>query len=235
MINGKTVLGVIPARGGSKGVPRKNIRMAAGKPLIAWTIEEAFKSKYIDRLVLSSEDPEIMKVASSYGCDVPFQRPVELASDDTPGIDPVLHALNQLHGYYYVVLLQPTSPLRSVADIDGCIHRCEDKNAKACVSVMKCQQHPYLMFSADYDSRLRPLVPESSNFHCRQDYPDFFFLNGAVYVAQTEWLQTSRTFLSNDTVGFEMPEERSLDIDTEEDIRRFEVSISHLSVAGQIK
>jgi N-acylneuraminate cytidylyltransferase len=233
MINGKTVLGVIPARGGSKGVPRKNIRMAAGKPILAWTIEEAFKSEYIDRLVLSSEDQEIMKVASSYGCDVPFQRPVELASDDTPGVDPVLHALNQLPGYCYVVLLQPTSPLRSVADIDGCIHRCEDKHAKACVSVTKCQQHPYLMFSADRDSRLERLVPEASNFYCRQDYPNFFFLNGAVYVAQTEWLQASRTFLSNDTVGFEMPEERSLDIDTEEDIRRFELYRLSLCPADQ--
>lgn len=233
MIHDNTVLGVIPARGGSKGVPRKNIRMADGKPLIAWTIEEALKSEYIDRLVLSSEDPEIMEVSSRYGCDVPFQRPVELASDDTPGIDPVLYTLSHLPGYCYVVLLQPTSPLRSVADIDGCIECCEDKRATACVSVVKCRQHPYLMFSADRNFVLQSLVPNTGNFYRRQDYPDFFFLNGAVYVAQTKWLQSSRTFLSNETVGFEMPEERSLDIDTEEDFRRFELTRSHLSATGR--
>jgi N-acylneuraminate cytidylyltransferase len=224
MINGKTVVGVIPARGGSKGVPRKNIRVAAGKPLIAWTIEEALKSKYIDRLVLSSEDPEIMEIASRYGCDVPFHRPMELALDDTPGIDPVLHALGELPGYDYIVLLQPTSPSRAVSDIDGCIERCEESRANACVSVVKCHEHPYHMFSAQHDFTLQRLVPEAINFHRRQDYPDFFLLNGAVYVAQTKWLQHSRTFFSNETVGFEMPEERSLDIDTEGDIRRFELS-----------
>ena len=232
MINDMTVLGVVPARGGSKGVPRKNIRMVAGKPLIAWTIEKALKSKYIDRLVLSSEDPEIMEVALRYGCEVPFRRPVELASDDTPGIAPVLHALGELPGYCDVVLLQPTSPLRSVEDIDDCIERCEETHAKACVSVVKCQQHPYLMFSADRNFVLQSLVPEADNFYRRQDYPDFFLLNGAVYVAQTEWLQSSGTFLSKETVGFEMPEERSLDIDTEEDFRRFELSPSRLSVTG---
>ena len=234
MINNKTVLGLIPARGGSKGVPRKNIRMAAGKPLIAWTIEEASKSKYIDRLVLSSEDLEIMEVASRYGCDVPFQRPVELAADDAPGIDPVLHALNLLNGYYYLVLLQPTSPLRSGADIDGCIEHCEAKHAKACVSVVKCQQHPYHMFSVDRDSVLKRLVPEASNFCRRQDYPEFFLLNGAVYVAQTEWLLSSRTFLSSETVAFEMPEERSLDIDTEDDLRLFESLRTRLCTASQV-
>jgi N-acylneuraminate cytidylyltransferase len=232
MINGKTVLGVIPARGGSKGVPRKNIRMAAGKPLIAWTIEEAHKSKYIDRLVLTSEDPEIMEVALRYGCDVPFQRPVELALDDTPGIAPVLHVLNELPGYIYLALLQPTSPLRAVEDIDGCIERCEETHVKTCVSVVKCQQHPYLMFSADRNFMLHCLVPEADNFNRRQDYPDFYLLNGAVYVAQAEWLQHSLTFISDETMGYEMPDERSLDIDTEEDLRRFELYRLHLNTSG---
>ena len=222
MINGHKTLALIPARGQSKGVPRKNIRIAAGKPLIAWTIEEARQSKYIDRLILSSEDPEIMEVASCYGCEVPFQRPAELALDDTPGMDPVIHALDELPGYDYLVLLQPTSPARSVADIDGCIERCEENHAKSCVSVVKCQQHPYLMFSLQRNFSLHRLVPEAVNFHRRQEYPYFFLLNGAVYVARTEWLLQSRTFLTDETLGYEMPEERSLDIDTVEDFRRFE-------------
>lgn len=229
MISEKSVLGLIPARGGSKGIPRKNIRVAGGKPLIAWTIEEALKSKYIDRLVLSSEDSEIMEVAASYGCDVPFRRPMELASDEAPGIAPVLHAIEQIANYYYVVLLQPTSPLRSVRDIDGCLERCESRRAPACVSVVKCEQHPYLMFSADNNFVLQPLVPEAKNFYRRQDYPDFFLLNGAVYVAQTEWLRRSRSFLSSETLGFEMPEERSLDIDSDEDLQQFERSLRRIS------
>ena len=232
MINGKTILGLIPARGGSKGVPRKNIRMAAGKPLIAWTIEEALKSQYIDRVILSSEDPEIMEVASHCGCEVPFQRPMELANDDTPGVAPVLHALSQLPEYTYVTLLQPTSPCRTVEDIDGCIERCEAAGAKACVSIVKCQEHPFLIFTKDQGSILHRLLPEAGNYHRRQDYPECFLLNGAVYVAQCKWLQSSRTFLSGETVGFEMPPERSLDIDTEEDFRRFELYRSHLSATG---
>jgi CMP-N,N'-diacetyllegionaminic acid synthase len=222
MINDKTVLGLIPARGGSKGVPRKNIRVTAGKPLIAWTAEEARKSKYLDRLVLSSEDPEIIEVAKGLGIDVPVRRPLELASDDTPGIDPVLHALGELPGYHYVVLLQPTSPLRSVDDIDGCLERCEELQASACVSIVRCKQHPYLMYSVDLNSVLQPLVPATDNYSRRQDYPDFYLLNGAVYVAQTEWLKQSQSFFSNHTVGFEMPQERSLDIDTVDDFLHFE-------------
>ncbi len=222
MINNRSVLGLIPARGGSKGVPRKNIRVAGGKPLIAWTADEACKSKFLDRLVLSSEDPEVIEVAERLGIDVPFQRPLELASDNTPGIDPVLHALGELPGYHYVVLLQPTSPLRNVEDIDGCIQCCEDLQSSACVSIVRCNEHPYLMYSVDRNSLLKPLVPAADNLHRRQDYPDFYLLNGAVYVAQTEWLKRSRSFLSNQTVGFEMPQERSLDIDTVDDFLHFE-------------
>lgn len=222
MINGRSILGLIPARGGSKGVPRKNIRLVGGHPLIAWTIREAAKSKYLDRFVLSSEDLEIMQVAVQYGCEVPFTRPRELADDDSPGISPVLHALDMLPGYDYVVLLQPTSPLRTAADIDAAIELCEASHAKACVSVVRCREHPYLMFARDSGSRLHPLLPQSANLSRRQQYPDFFLLNGAVYVAATQWLKTSKSFLDDDTVGYEMPSGRSLDIDTAEDFDRLE-------------
>ena len=134
MIDGRSVLAIIPARGGSKGVPRKNIRPLGGKPLIAWTIEAAHRSAWIDRLILSSEDQEIIDTACAWGCDVPFVRPAELARDCTPGIDPVLHALKQLPSFDLVVLLQPTSPLRSAADIDRCIERCQRGGAPAAVT-----------------------------------------------------------------------------------------------------
>ena len=113
MINGKKVLAIVPARGGSKSLSGKNIKLLAGKPLIAWTIDEAKRSEYIDRLILSSDDEDIINVArSACDCDVPFVRPKELAQDDTPGIEPILHAINEIPGFDLVVKLQPTSPLR---------------------------------------------------------------------------------------------------------------------------
>lgn len=222
MIAGKTILAVIPARGGSKGVPRKNIKLAAGKPLIAWTIAAAKKSKYIDRLVLSSEDEEIIKVAKSLGCEVPFIRPVELAQDDTPGIEPVLHAIKNLPDYDYIVLLQVTSPLRSVEDIDGCIELCVKQQGNACVSVSEAAENPYWMYKMDDGGKLCPLMPTENNFNRRQDLPKVFSLNGAVYVANSAWLLDKQSFLTSETIAFPMPAERSLDIDTEIDFKLME-------------
>jgi len=219
MIDGKTVLAIIPARGGSKGVPRKNIREAAGKPLIAWTIEEAKKSKYIDRLVLSSDDAEIIEVAQAWGCEAPFLRPAELAQDETPGIDPVLHALGLLPGYDWVVLLQTTSPLRTVADIDGCIEHCAANRAPACVTVAEAEQSPYWMYTLDSGGTMQPLIATGNSFARRQDLPAVYALNGAVYMAECTWLREHKTFVTGETLGFVMPRERSLDIDTELDLQ----------------
>lgn len=222
MIEDKTVLAIIPARGGSKGVPRKNIREVAGKPLIAWTIEEAIKSKYIDRLILSSDDPEIMDVARHWGCEVPFARPAELSLDETPGIEPVIHAIQSLPGYDYVVLLQPTSPLRSVEDIDGCIELCVTRQASSCVSVTEPDKSPYWMFTADGDGMMHSLFERAGIISRRQDLPKVYALNGAVYVSKIEWLVVSRSFIDKKMVVFLMPKERSLDIDEEIDLRIFE-------------
>lgn len=219
MIDGKTVLAIIPARGGSKGVPRKNIREVAGKPLIAWTIEEAKKSKYIDRLILSSDDAEIIEVAEVWGCEAPFVRPAELARDETPGIDPVLHAMEMLPGYEIVVLLQTTSPLRRAADIDGCIEQCVAGNANACVTVTQAEQSPYWMYTLGNGGAMQPLIHTDKSFARRQDLPEAYILNGAVYVAKSEWLRRHKTFVSDETRGFVMPQERSLDIDTELDLQ----------------
>lgn len=207
------ILAIIPARGGSKGVPRKNIRELAGKPLIAWTIEEAKKSKYIDRLILSSEDDEIIEVAKRYGCEVPFKRPIELAQDDTPGIDPVLHAIEQCPGYDYVVLLQPTSPLRTVEDIDGCIEKLLHNDADFCVSVTEPEKSPYWMYKLE-DEKIVPLLPRDGIITRRQDLPKCYVLNGAVYVADANVLLKSKSFLTEKTTAYLMGNESSYDIDT---------------------
>lgn len=218
MIRGKSVLGIVPARGGSKGVSRKNIRLVAGKPLITWTIEEAKKSRYIDRLVLSSEDPEIIQIAQAAGCEVPFVRPAELSRDETPGIVPVLHALGELPRYDCVILLQPTSPLRSAADIDGAIEFCVGQSARLCVSVCEADKSPYWMYSlGPTGGHLQPLVPFPDREVCRQDLPKAYVLNGAIFLADTAYLTKQKTFLSEETRAYVMPRERSLDIDTEWD------------------
>lgn len=217
MIGGKKVLGVIPARGGSKGIPGKNIRILGGKPLIAWTIEAAKGSAYLDRLVLSSDSADIIRVAKEYECEAPFVRPAELARDDTPGVEVPLHALSMLPGYEYVVLLQPTSPLRSVADIDGCLEKCVAEKAPACVSVSEAAESPYWMYVIDGQGRLEPFAGKARTFVRRQDIPPAYLLNGAVYAAETPSLISTRSFITGDTVAFPMPRERSLDIDDELD------------------
>lgn len=227
MIAGKTILAIIPARGGSKGVPRKNIRLLAGKPLIAWTIEEAKKSKYIDRLILSSEDDEIIQTASDFGCEVPFIRPAELALDNTPGIEPVIHAINMLaEKYDYVVLLQPTSPLRTVEDIDGCIQHCIITDSHACVSVTEAQQSPYWMYSLGDDLKLNPFVQYDGKINRRQDLPKVYMLNGAVYVAEYRFIIENKSFITEETVGYIMSGENSVDIDTENDFKLTELLLA---------
>jgi CMP-N,N'-diacetyllegionaminic acid synthase len=227
MINGKKVLAVIPARGGSKGIPRKNIIDIGGKPLIAWTIEAAKKSKYIDRIILSSEDDEIIEVASEWGCEIPFKRPIELAQDDTPGIDPVLHALDNIRGFDYLVLLQPTSPLRSTEDIDGAIMKCIESNSNSCVSITESDKSPYWMFTMNKDYTLCKLLQDGRNDYQRQLLPKTYYLNGAVYVAEIKWLSTEKKFVSNSTNAYVMPKERSIDIDSIFDLRLAECMINN--------
>ncbi len=218
MIFGKTILAIIPARGGSKGVPRKNVRMAAGKPLIAWSIVEAQKSKYIDRLILSSEDEEIISVARQWKCDVPFLRPAELATDDVSGIEPVLHAIGSLQEKYdYVVLLQPTSPLRIAEDIDGCIQKCVLKDSPACVTVTEPEKSPYWMFYMNDSERIVPLIEQENIVLLRQNLKNLYVLNGSVYVAKIDWFVRNKKFITDETTAYVMPKDRSIDIDTELD------------------
>ena len=213
--NGQTLLGLITARGGSKSVPKKNIRVVGGKPLIVWTISSARASTYLDRLILSSDDGEIIRVAQENGCEVPFKRDPELATDETPSMDVVLDALKRCPGFDWVVLLQPTSPLRRAEDIDRAIDTCMTLDAPACVSVSEVEQSPYWMFHLT-NSRLTPVLDEPI-IERRQDLPKVYALNGAIYVANVSWLTQQKSFLTPNTVAYEMPSERSLDIDTEND------------------
>ena len=207
------LLSLIPARGGSKGIPRKNIRKLSGKPLIAWSIEAAQKSSFVDRIVVSTDDEEIAIIARSYGAEVPFLRPTELSRDDTPGIAPVLHALEQFPEVEQILLLQPTSPLRTTADIDGIVKMFREVQAPAAVSICESSKHPNWMFSCGKDGTLSPFT-DNPIATLRQDLPKVYTLNGALYLAKTDWIQQNRSFLSPETLGYVMPPERSADIDT---------------------
>ena len=206
-------LALIPARGGSKGIPRKNIRLIAGKPLIAWTIEAALRSGLLDAVVVSTDDAEIAEVARQAGAQVPFLRPAALAQDNTPGIDPVLHALGALPGYGAVLLLQPTSPLRSTADIDACLHLAHGRRAVSVVSVSEPDAHPHWTYHLGADETLQPFV-DAAPVARRQDLPPVFALNGALYYAQTDWLLRGERLVAPETLAYRMPRERAVDIDT---------------------
>jgi CMP-N,N'-diacetyllegionaminic acid synthase len=215
------VLALITARGGSKGLPRKNVLLAGGKPLIAWTVEAAVSSGCVDRVVLTSDDHEIMAAAMAAGCDVPFCRPAHLASDVATSLDVVLHAIDQLPGYEYVVLLQPTSPLRTAADIDTAFELMLESGAPSCVSVCEADQSPYWMYRVAADNKLQRLLSEVDGVTRRQDLPAIYVLNGAIYIAQIDWLRTNKSFVGVQTVAYLMPKERSLDIDTAQDFEIF--------------
>lgn len=217
MIRGHSVLAVIPARGGSKTVPRKNLRTLVDMPLIGWTIRAAKASQYLDRLIVSTEDHEIAEVAQQLDAEVPFTRPRHLSRDDVPHMGPILHALEMIPGYDYVVMLQATSPLRLPQDIDGCIETCVLGRHRACVSVAESERNPEWMYSLDERGMMKPVLGREKTDVVRQALPKTYALNGAVYVAEVGWLKKANRFVTTDTIGYLMPRERSIDIDTELD------------------
>jgi CMP-N,N'-diacetyllegionaminic acid synthase len=216
MIRGKSVLAIITARGGSKGVPRKNIRTVGGKPLIAHTIDAARAAACVDRLVLSTDDAEIANAAARLGCEVPFMRAPDLATDTASSNDVILDALARCPGYDYFVLLQPTSPLRTAADIDACAEACVATGAPVCVSVTEVRESPFWMYRLGADRVLAPILPPVAATR-RQDLETLYALNGAVYFADCAWYIANKTFLGPSTTAHVMPAERSVDLDTEAD------------------
>ena len=205
--------GLIPARGGSKGIPRKNIKLIAGKPLIAWTIEAALRSSLLSAVVVSTDDPEIADMARRAGAQVPFMRPAELAQDQTPGLDPVLHALDQLPQFDSVLLLQPTSPLRTTEDIDACLCLAMRHHATSVVSVSEPDTHPYWTYRLSGGQTLDRLI-DAPRVTRRQDLPEVVALNGALYFAEASWLRSSGSFIGTETLAYVMARERSVDLDT---------------------
>ncbi len=215
------VLAIITARGGSKRLPQKNIRLLGDAPLISWTIRAAQHSKHIDRLILSTDDPEAIQIAKKEGCDVPFVRPDALSGDHATSYDVVLHALQSLEEKYdWVVLLQPTSPFRTTEDIDRAIEFALSKNKDSVISVCESEKSHLMLFMRDEEGRLASpcgISIKDLNHTRSQDMPIPYEINGALYVVKTPWFIKNKCFFDDETLTYVMPRERSVNIDTEHD------------------
>jgi len=217
MYNNFKILCVIPARGGSKGLPGKNIKELAGKPLIGYTIEQAKKSKYIDRVIVSTDTIEIADISKKFGAEIPYMRPQELAEDNVATIDVLLHVIDwmeQKEKYFFdiLVLLHVTTPLRETADIDNCISILVTKKADNVFSVTEAHRNPYFnMVEVTRNGKIK--LVKKGNFNTRQSAPKVFDMNSSIYVWWKDILKKKKKIFLNGTEIYIMPNERSIDID----------------------
>ena len=222
MYNNKKTLAVITARGGSKGIPRKNIKDLGGKPLIVWTIEAVRQSKYLDDCVLSTDDVEIAEVAKKFGCRVPFMRPAELATDQAKSIPVVQHTLNWLKGneareFDYCVILQPTSPFRTAEDIDVAIAKAVDTDADSVMSMMKLVDFSEPKLKVLDGDIIKPWQEaEGKQSASRDELKDVYKRNCAIYLTKVPVLMRGDLF-GQTSRAIVMPAARSVDINTPED------------------
>ena len=229
----KTFLGIIPARAGSKGLPGKNTRRLCGKPLIAWSVQAGLKSKYLDEVVVTTDSPKIRCVALRHGAHAPFLRPRSLATDTAPTFGALRHAIDfyekKGRRFDYVVLLEPTSPLREVSDIDGPIRRLLDRpTARAIVSVCRSESaHPAFLARKDRAGFLRGYRSKRMSEARRQDIDDVYFPDGTIYVSETRTLLREKTFYHERTLGYEVPKWKSPEVDDLHDFVVVEALMKH--------
>lgn len=220
MIEKNKIVALIPARGGSKGIKNKNIIDLCGKPLISYTIQAALESKYIDKVIVSTDSQEIADVAIKYGAEVPFLRPGELASDTSKTIDAVMHAVGELEKkkeqYDILILLQATQPLRTADDIDSAIELFIKNKGQSLVSVSPVEDNPILIRTIDNLGRMNSILPMKSTCR-RQDMPLYYRVNGCIYINLISELDLNTSFNDN-KIPYIMPKERSVDIDEIKDL-----------------
>lgn len=233
MIQGRRIIAIIPARGGSKGLPGKNIRPLCGKPLIAWSIEAGIASQYIDVVMVTTDSEDIARVAHEYGADIPFIRPPELASDTATSFDTVKHTIDFYKSklnktFDYIVLLEPTSPLRSTDDIDQSIEKLlMTSGATSIVGICKTEsQNPaFLVKKLDKDFLMGYETADMKVLR-RQDISDVYFFEGSVYVSETHELMNKKTFYHERTIGHTVPKWKSYEIDDLDDFIVVEALLS---------
>lgn len=237
MFDGKKVLALVPARGGSKGLPGKNVKDLGGKPLIAWSIEAGLGSAFVDEVAVSTDAEEIAEAARRWGARVPFLRPAELATDGAKSIDVALHALDwYARGgieFGYLLLLQPTSPLRTARDVDAAFALLSERKGKGVVSVCATEHHPWWSNVLPEDGCLGEFLRPELLAASRQQLPPFYRLNGAIYLADTAYLRQGKAFLGKETFAFIMPPERSVDIDSALDFDLADVLVGRQNPTGE--
>lgn len=213
MNKNKTFLAIIPARGGSKRLPRKNVLDLCGKPLIAWSIEAGLKSKYVDKVIATSDDDEILNISKKFGADI-IKRPIELANDTATTFDAIKHTIENFEKYDYIVLLQPTSPIRNEKHIDEAIESLEAKKADAVVSVCEMDHSPLWSNTLPKDNSMSNFLRDEVLNKRSQDLEKYYRLNGAIYICKTDKLLENKGFFLKDTIfAYIMDRESSVDID----------------------
>jgi CMP-N,N'-diacetyllegionaminic acid synthase len=219
MINDKKLIAIIPARGGSKRLPNKNILQLTGKPLIAWTVEAALSSDYIDKVIVSTDSQKISQIAQNYGADSPFLRPPNLSTDTASTLDVVYHALTYFNNDYdYVMVLQPTSPLRTSNDIDNAI-RLFSSDIKSVISVCEVDHSPLWSNTLPENHSMENFLSAEVNNKRSQDLPTYYRLNGAIYASEIEYLKNHEGFYGDKTIAYVMARESSVDIDNAIDFK----------------
>lgn len=217
------ILAIVPARGGSKRLPQKNILSIAGKPLIRWTIEAGLGSKYIDRLIVSTDNADIADIARSCGADVPFIRPESLSFDNTTSFEVIDHCLswvkkNEENEYDYIILLQPTSPLRNNKNIDAAFKLLFSKKAQAVISLCETEHSPLWSNTIGNDLSMRDFLRPDINKTPSQNLPVFYRLNGAIYICETKALLMEKNlYLKDNIYAYTMSKKNSIDIDDQID------------------
>ncbi|MGG2109433.1 acylneuraminate cytidylyltransferase family protein [Lysinibacillus pakistanensis] len=227
----KKILAIIPARGGSKGIPKKNIIKINGKPLLQYTIDAAIKSKYIDEIHVSTDDDEIVEVAENLGVSVLRKRPIELAQDNSKSIDVILDVINyykeiiQQH-FDYILLLQPTQPLRQSFHIDEAIEKIINLGAESLVSVSLVDNHPILIRQINKEGKLISILQQTSTVR-RQDFESYYVVNGAIYLNKIDAIN-SHTSLNDNKIPYIMDKKFDIDIDEYFDVNVFKLKLKHL-------
>ena len=219
MYKNKTFLAIIPARGGSKRLPRKNVLDLNSKPLIAYSIEAGLKSKYIDKVIVTSDDAEILSIAKYYGVLL-INRPAELSNDTATTFDAIKHTIENVEKYDYVILLQATSPLRNEKHIDEAIELLESKHSSAVVSVCEMDHSPLWSNILDDSLSMKSFLREGVLNKRSQDLEKYYRLNGAIYICKVEKLLEEKSFFLKDNIfAFKMDRQNSIDIDEEVDFQ----------------
>lgn len=237
MLKNKRILAIVTGRGGSKGIPRKNVRPLCGKPLIAYAVLPAKESKYIDRLIVSSDDAEIIEAAKSYGAEAPFVRPTELATDTAKALPVIQHAVKFCENeegkkYDFVVYLEPTGPLRIASDIDGAIEKAVETDADSVVGLMELEDANPVRVKKIVDDKIEPFcIPEPEGLR-RQDQEKAYVRNGSIYVFRRDNIIENNSLWGENSRPFVMPRERSVNIDEESD---FLVAEYFLKKTGRAK